>query len=1487
MNPPPLVSDSSVGGRYWLSNTADASVPIPVYCAALSVSILFFHAAFASRWVREFVVKPRDITATEERDSDTHNPTCTPIVSRIPRSFSVARLCGCLALLALSVTTSLLAREQNKEGDLENTPFSFTEAELLCLVYVYSSFLAVVSVSGRSWSTVAARHLDVLLAASFLTYLYRDLFPLATFHIPQGDIHEGWFMWAKFCIVSVIGVVLPLSAPRHYSSVVVEDFEDPASPEETASIISLVTYSFLDPLISLASRVPHLSFDLLPPLAHYNNAKNLKTASFPYLNSKNRHIFFGLMRVFRAEYSAIVLLGMVQVATSFSSPVAINRLLNYIETKGSDTTMRPWLWILVLFVGPTLGSIATQWYKFIYNRVNIQAEAMLTELIFEHSLRVRIKAEAYHKETTKASNLVGKINNLATIDLQNIVGAGEVFPQLLVYLLQSCLGVWFLYEVLGWAAFVGLGVTVAVFPLPGYIGGCLRFVQQGLMQRTDTRVQTVSETMSVLRMIKLFAWENNTQKRIAEVRDDELKWLWKSKALQLFIATINFTIPIISMISTYGTYSMTVFDMFRAQLHEFFATMTSLVTGRVSLDRLDGFLHDTELLDAFSTDVAITSPPLSSNLNAKKIGFNDATFSWSTSDDGLNIPARRRFVLRIDGQLMFKQNCINLIVGPTGSGKTSLLMALLGEMHFSPSSRDSWFNLPRDGGVAYAAQQSWVQHDTIKANIVFGAPFNADRYRKVIHQCGLERDLAMFEAGDLQEIGEGGVTLSGGQRARVTLARAVYSDAAILLLDDVLAALDVHTAQWITEKCFGGDLLTGRTTLLVTHNIALAQPIAGFVVSVGNDGHILSQGTVSDALEKNLDLALEVADKAKMNSASEEEIIEESTDKPRISGKLVIAEEVDIGHVSWAALKLYLSALCGQNPVFYFISLLICMFTTDSLINLRTWYLGYFSSQYDDHDASQVNVLYHLSVYGGILFPTLLIYSCSYLMYVFGMVRASTIIHTQLIQSIMGTTLRWLDTTPTSRVIARCTQDLRDIDTYIGQSLWGVVDLVFYASIRLGAVILLAPPFLLPAALLLFAGTWIGSLYTKAQLSVKREMSNARAPLLGHFGAAIDGLISIRAYGAQEAFIDVSLQKINHYTRTARTFHSLSRWVAVRMDTLGTLFITMLGVYMVYFQNQESSSIGFSLNMASGFGMMIMYGVSMVNQLEIQSNSLERIKQYLEIEQEPKATTDGAPPAYWPSSGSLRAEKLCAQYSVNGPKVLHNISFDIKGGERIGIVGRTGSGKSSLTLALLRAILTDGEVYYDGIPTSSLNLEAVRRNMTIIPQIPELLNGSLRRNLDPLGEHDDAALNSALQAAGLASLQGEDGNKITLDTMIASGGANLSIGQRQVLALSRALIRGSKVILLDEATSAIDYETDKVIQESLRTELGKDVTLLTVAHRLRSIMDADRIMVLDAGNIVEFASPQELLRKRNGKFRALVDESQDRDVLYAMVDRER
>ncbi|KAF5392014.1 hypothetical protein D9757_003343 [Collybiopsis confluens] len=516
--------------------------------------------------------------------------------------------------------------------------------------------------------------------------------------------------------------------------------------------------------------------------------------------------------------------------------------------------------------------------------------------------------------------------------------------------------------------------------------------------------------------------------------------------------------------------------------------------------------------------------------------------------------------------------------------------------------------------------------------------------------------------------------------------------------------------------------------------------------------------------------------------------------------------------------------------------------------------------------SGSVPVLLYLAGYGAVVISTVIVNCFTALNYIYGTTRASDYIHKRLVASVLRTTIRWLDRTPVSRIMTRSTQDINAIDNSLASSLRDFVDVCIRLLSRLGAVIFFSPIFLIPGFFILVIGVCCGSVYFKAQMSVKREMSIAKAPVLGHFGSTIAGLASIRAYGAQQLFITEMQTRTDRHSRIARIFNNLQRWMAVRIDFLIAIFTSSLAWYLVYVLHQSASVTGFSLNMAvQCFG----------------SSNVERIGSYLTIEQEPQPHPSGKPPAYWPSSGTLRVERLSARYSPDGPEVLHQISFDIKSGERIGIVGRTGSGKSSLTLSLLRCIYTTGEIFYDGISINKLNLDALRSQITIIPQIPELISGNLRENLDPFEEYEDLELNQALESAGLNALQEDlpEKDRITLDTMVSSGGNNFSLGQRQILALARAIVRKSKLLILDE-----DYRTDTIIQSSLRNQLGGEVTLITIAHRLQTIMDADRIMVLDAGSIVEFDAPSVLLENTKGYLRALVDESHDRDILMKMVE---
>ncbi|KAM5536848.1 hypothetical protein V8D89_009566 [Ganoderma adspersum] len=1509
---------------------------LPLYGAGLSALCLVVYAIYANL--------PRHASKTSPPGLDPEVPRTRQNVLRrlieraggsvmvVPK---ITRVVCSLVLVGLSLVTLFQHQTVPYSGD---SPGWIQYVELV--VYVYSTVLALASAVANN-SRLFSFHLSSVLLAMLAVYVYRDVAPLFLRHETPTDVSEGIYLWLKLFVLCEAAIGIPLGMPRAYKPYNPSEPMDPPNKSQTASALSLILFNWLNETVAKASRVPHLPLEELPPLVDTYATQVLVTESFshvdPFQLGKDEHLFWGLMRVYRREYMIYTVLAVISSIAFVARPLALQGLLAAIEPDGQTSDVYPWAWIILMFVGQTLVTFQEEWYQWINNRINLRNNAIITELLFEHALRIRVKSETAQDggssgaAADKQGNLVGRLNNLVSSDLQNVEQGNKIWLQLFVKVpILVVTNIAFVYGVLGYSAIIGFVSILLLLPVPGYLSKLVQSYQTEKMNRTDSRVQLINEILNVIRMIKLFGWERRVAGQVEERREAELKLIRKTKYIELVNNLTNHTIPLFTMAFTFGAYttfqhgiltasrlysSYTAFMMITQQMHLMFFAIPVITQGKypkVSLDRINTFLHNTELLDEY--EEAKHGPAHGINFlrpipEDGTIGIKQTTFTWANDGTSLSSAStpttpgtigsgrrQRKFVLNVDGEVLFRRGQINLVVGPTGSGKTSLLMALLGEMHAIPSGPESFVELPREGGVALAAQESWIQNETIRENILFRAPYDETRYKKVITQCALERDLALFDAGDKTEVGEKGITMSGGQKARITLARAIYSSAEILLLDDVLAALDVHTGRWIVEKCFKGDLVRGRTIILVTHNVALVEPIADFVVALGTDGRIASQGSLERALKEDDKLLEELkADEDAIKHADDDVDQAKASAQPEKDGKLVVAEEIGEGHVGWNTFLLYINNTSSHKWL-YWTSYFLTLAMTHVVINGQTYFLGYWAAQYEDHDPSEVSVPFYMAVYFGLVTIINSVYSVCWYIFVYGSIQASTIIHKDLVATVLSSTLRWLDMTPTSRIIARCTADVQAVDMNIPRMLHGVLEGTVYMLLRVAAVMLITPIFIVPAIVVAILAAWISQMYMRAQLSVKREMSNARAPVMGHFGSAIVGLVSIRAYGAQEAFKAESCARMDKYNRAGFVYDALSRWITIRIDVLGNALSTVLAAYLTYVARISASEAGFAMTMAVGFSSFILGWMRMFNDFQVMANSLERIQQYMVIEQEVKPTKTGIPPAYWPASGDLRVEKLSARYSAarlpyilrlncsDGPLVLHEISFEIKSGERIGIVGRTGSGKSSLTLSLLRCILTEGKVYYDGLATDSVNLDALRSNITIIPQMPELLGGTLRQNLDPFGQHEDATLNDALRSAGLFSLQEEGDNaRITLDSEIAGGGSNLSVGQRQIIALARAIVRRSKLLILDEATSAIDYETDTIIQRSLREELGRDVTVLTVAHRLQSIMDADKIMVLDAGRIVEYDAPSALLKRKDGFFSGLVDGSGDRTALYGMA----
>ncbi|KAH7073426.1 hypothetical protein BKA62DRAFT_734051, partial [Auriculariales sp. MPI-PUGE-AT-0066] len=1109
---------------------------VPIYAAGLSLSVLVLHGLVILLWK---LFKPSSAQIASSNASGSASGIAAEFKVYLAQNggvqiflWKLLRFLGTLALFGLSIASvlqehshhgegtkldAMKKKKHRKEADDVN---AFDEHDWIAIAYVafygYTTTLALTIHPRASW-TYPFRDLAV--------FFYRDVWPLGTYDLTPLDIPYDPLFWPKFFILNVVGLVVPLLIPNPYIPVDPNDPSEEPAPEQTASLLSFMMFSFLDPLVWAGYRATHLAYDRLPPLADYDRARVLKERAFkhldPFISGKKRHVIWGFASFAKMDYVTLCIMISLKVVCSFLAQ----------STGGRDATVRPWVWIVWLAAGPLLGSIAMQWYIFVATRLLVRVESFLTELVFEHSLRIRMKEEApattptstptasetatvvdsdeepdspdgsdpatvvgsegatsrsgakgkkpippsrtasvastkgpspVKKDESKEANLVGKINNLVTSDLNNITEARDFLFLVLYCPLQISICIWFLYIVLGWAAFVGLATMIATFPAPGWIASKVNTVSNERMKKTDARIQNVTEMMGLLRMIKLFGWESKINERLREKREDELVWIKKGRLLNLLNMNLNYWIPLLTMCATYATYtivmkqplsasvvfsSMAVFEMLRDQLHITFWAIPTIIQAKVSFDRLTDFLNNTELLDRYTqnkdTQINIPTPDIAEDV----IGFNDAAFRWATAPptSGTSTPGsvmstgtgKRNFRLRIDGQLTFKRDALNLIVGPTGCGKTSLLLALIGELHFEPEHPSSWYQLPRDGGVAYAAQEAWVLNETIRENILFGAPYDEERYNKVIHQCGLERDLSLFDAGDKTEVGEKGLTLSMtqcGQKARVTLARAIYSSAKVVLLDDVLAALDVHTAKWIVEKCFRGDLVTGRTIILVTHNVVLVSDLAQFVVSLSIDGRILSRGSISEALLKDKKLLAEV-EKAKEENKAEEEVIDEpkpdeTEDKPRdkkADGKLIVAEEIEEGHVSWPARTrwrdLWVVFLSGMFGAEYLLTI------------LQTYFLGYWARQYEEVDDPQ-DVLFLAG------------YAC-------------LLIHSWHDPSLAGRV-------PTSRVIARTTTDLRSVDGPLVFS--DLIELGISIICKFVAVVYMSPIFIFPGMVVTYIG---------------------------------------------------------------------------------------------------------------------------------------------------------------------------------------------------------------------------------------------------------------------------------------------------------------------------------------------------------------------------------------------------------------------------------
>mmetsp|Transcript_28549 Transcript_28549/g.67042 ORF Transcript_28549/g.67042 Transcript_28549/m.67042 type:complete len:1480 (+) Transcript_28549:1-4440(+) len=847
-----------------------------------------------------------------------------------------------------------------------------------------------------------------------------------------------------------------------------------------------------------------------------------------------------------------------------------------------------------------------------------------------------------------------------------------------------------------------------------------------------------------------------------------------------------------------------------------------------------------------------------------------------------------------------KPGSLVAIVGSVGSGKSSMLSAMLGEMESIGGSK---VYIPRsddekeaDGYISYCTQSPWVVNDTLKGNILFGRPYDEDRYQTIMSACALEDDIAVLPAGDETEIGERGINLSGGQKARVSLARAMYSaKTRLLLMDDPLSAVDSHVGEHLFSNAIAGEVGQGRTRILVTHHVHVLARCDSVIVM--ENGTIKHQGRYQDLIDQGVDFAgaVDVSKIQKSDSSDEEEAddaVGKSDKKQKSSGKgedknaqkkaganLVSKEEREEGDVATDAYVQYMKA--GGYCVAILTILIQGMGRAFEI--LSTFWLAVWAEKMQAAEAlgtpfTNQQTSYYVGIFGLLGFLSILGLGFRGIFLAMHRLKASQKLHDGLTDAVLRAPISFFDVTPVGRVLNRFAADMDKLDLELTQTVSQGINTFFQVLGALGAILVATKgTFIVPLIPLGFLYHVIQKWFRKTSTELQRVTSIANSPIFADFSQTLSGTSSIRAYGVQDGFFKKCKNSFDNMNASYLLVQLASYWLALRLDVMGGaigMFIGAIAVGTLETGFIPAGWLGLALSYSIEVTSYLKYGVQMIARLEADMSSVERILYYTDnIEPEaPDVIPEKDPePGTWPLKGEIELSNASMRYR-DGPLVLKDLSFTVKGGEKIGVCGRTGSGKSSLMIALFRIseIEKDGSIFVDGVDIGEIGTAALRQNISIIPQDPVMFSNTIRYNLDPFATTSDEELWDVLKKVEMGEVIAQLPKG--LDDLVAEGGENFSQGQRQLLCIARSLLRKPKILVMDEATASIDNETDATIQRMIRENFS-DATVLTIAHRLNTIMDSDRILVLDDGHIAELDTPDNLLKKESGHFKAMVEKS--------------
>lgn len=1242
---------------------------------------------------------------------------------------------------------------------------------------------------------------------------------------------------------------------------------------------------------------------------------------------------------------------------------------------------------LSLFMVLSMKTLFENQYFYIVTNTGTNIRGTLSAALYQKSLRL--------SPGGKTNTTLGEIVNYMQLDANRMEGVATSVHIIWDGLFQVLGYTALLLNFLGPSVFAGIAILLTLIPLNAYFYEKLSVTRSSVLKATDSRVKLTNEVLQGVRAVKSYNWERAFENILFNVRETELNNLKKGAKYRGLLVGLMSAAPALVASVTLAVYSalgnqlspakvftaLALFNQLRFPLIFYPMVINTLAEGKSSLARLTKFFNSEEVIDYVERVENEEQDALHAASGSDSVvAIRDGTFSWTCiSSTSINDTDRDSSCLSSSSKILrninldVKKGELVAVIGSVGSGKTMLLNALLGELYKDEG------RVRVKGEVAYVPQQAWIPNETFRDVILFGKPYNEDRYNSVIKSCHMERDVELLEAGHDTEIGARGINISGGQKQRLSIARAVYDDADVYLFDDPLSALDSQIGNQVFQDCILHEL-SDKTRILVTNQRNVI-PFVDRIVIMGasEDGQslqVLDQGTLEELNKRGHDLSkkgmISADDTNTISGKYSDDNIDDnidvmpsndidkytddnidvmpsdvmpsndmdkeanshpsildptatttstsittndnsitSIDVPKTSdddmkilktpksnilspttitkkGTLTVDEERAQGAVGWKVYGEYLGQI--KRPA-AMMAVLASFGAANFMLVFQQWIVAAWTK--DINYVKRPLALYLLGTSSMAIGVAVFQFIRTYLGTILG-VDASRAIHKSLLRSILQAPLQFFEVTPIGRILQRFSKDLDAIDQQLPGSMGQVVGSSLQIAAAVIAVSIVTPTFgvvMLPVFILYFL---ITNRYRPVARELKRLDALSRSPIYTHFSETLSGLQVLRSFKRQKSFSLSNENKVDDNLSAFFALKAVDRWLSTRLEFLGNFVVLSAALLVVIAtkHGSRSSYAGISLNNALSITSLLNWAVRNGADTETLMNSVERLLYYINNIDHEKDLNLNTKGPYFKNDinnynnnnyndshghskhikgGDIIVNNVSMAYSQDSDPVLKNISFHIKASESVGIVGRTGSGKSSLFRVLLRLTNIDsGHILVNGKDISNQNLEILRNEIAIIPQDPVLFSGTIRSNLDPFHEHDDIILIDSLRQVNMLPKNYQYSDSNYLNLIVAENGENFSTGEKQLICLARALIRKPQILLLDEATSSIDYATDSIIQKTIREAFTGKTTIITIAHRLKTIIDNHKILVMDNGKVAEFDSPFNLLKNDDSIFSKLV-----------------